>query len=113
MSKLHAPKVTEKSEDLPFALPEQVGVPLHQLAGAVKEGLLAFSAGVGLQVMALMMEEELGDVVGPAVDCLFVEIAGLRDLALRLSEDCLAGQYAVDIARRGDLDAPHELFSPV
>ncbi|CAN5781444.1 IS256-like element ISRba9 family transposase [soil metagenome] len=65
MSKLHAPHVTGKDPGIPFALPEQVEVPLHQLAGAVKEGLLAFSVGIGLQVMQLMMDEELNDVVGP------------------------------------------------
>lgn len=65
MSKLHAARVNEKSQETRFALPEQVEVPLHQLAGAVKEGLLAFSVGVGLKVMALMMEEELNEVVGP------------------------------------------------
>ncbi len=64
MSKLHAPHVIEKDQ-APFALPEQIEVPLHQLAGAVKEGLLAFSVGIGLKVMQLMMDEELTEVVGP------------------------------------------------
>jgi putative transposase len=64
MSKLHAPRVVEKDQ-APFALPEQVEVPLRQLAGAVKQGLLAFSVGIGLQVMQLMMDEELTDVVEP------------------------------------------------
>jgi hypothetical protein len=35
------------------------------VAGAVKEGLLAFSVGIGIKVMALMMEEALTEVVGP------------------------------------------------
>lgn len=65
MSKLHVPRVIEKDQETPFALPEQVELPLHQLVGAVREGLLAFSVGVGLEVMALMMEEELGEIVGP------------------------------------------------
>ncbi|MBA2313342.1 MAG: transposase [Actinobacteria bacterium] len=65
MSKLHAPRVIEKNQEPSFALPERVEVPLYQLAGAVKEGLLAFSVGVGFRVMALMMEEELGEIVGP------------------------------------------------
>ena len=65
MSKLHAPHVLEKAQEAPFALPEQIEVPLHHLAGAVKEGLLAFSVGVGLQVMQLMMGEELNEIVGP------------------------------------------------
>lgn len=65
MSKLHASKAIEKDQPIPFALPEQVEVPLHQLAGAVKEGLLAFSVGVGLSVLQMMMQEELNEVVGP------------------------------------------------
>ena len=65
MSKLHAARTIQRNQETPFALPEQVEVPLHQLAGAVKEGLLAFFVGVGLKVMALMMEEELSEVVGP------------------------------------------------
>ena len=47
------------------ALPERVQVALGELAGAAKEGLLALSVGVGLGVMAELMEEELTDVVGP------------------------------------------------
>ena len=65
MSKLHAARVIEKHQGTRFALPEQVEVPLRQLAAAVKEGLLAFSVGVGLQVMALMMEEELNESWAP------------------------------------------------
>ena len=44
---------------------ERVQVALGELAGAAKEGLLALSVGVGLGVMAELMEEELTDVVGP------------------------------------------------
>jgi putative transposase len=47
------------------ALPERVEVALGELAGAAKEGLLALSVGVGLGVMAELMEEELDEVVGP------------------------------------------------
>jgi putative transposase len=65
VSKLHAPHVVEKAQEAPFALPEQIEVPLHHLADAVKEGLLAFSVGVGLQMMQLMMGEELDGIVGP------------------------------------------------
>jgi len=46
-------------------LPERVQVALGELAGAAKEGLLALSVGVGLGVMAELMEEELDEVVGP------------------------------------------------
>jgi putative transposase len=46
-------------------LPERVQVALGELVGAAKEGLLALSVGVGLGVMAELMEEEVGEVVGP------------------------------------------------
>jgi putative transposase len=46
-------------------LPERVQVALGELAGAAQEGLLALSVGVGLGVMAELMEEELDEVVGP------------------------------------------------
>ena len=38
---------------------------LGQLVGAAKEGLLALSVGVGLGVLAELMEEEVDEVVGP------------------------------------------------
>lgn len=46
-------------------LPERVQDALGELVGAAKEGLLALSVGVGLGVLAEMMEEEVCEVVGP------------------------------------------------
>ncbi len=46
-------------------LPERVKEALGQLVGAAKEGLLALSVGVGLGVLAELMEDEVDDVVGP------------------------------------------------
>jgi putative transposase len=46
-------------------LPERVQEALGQLVGAAREGLLALSVGVGLGVLAELMEEEVDDVVGP------------------------------------------------
>ena len=46
-------------------LPERVREALGQLVGAAKEGLLALSVGVGLGVLAELMEEEVDEVVGP------------------------------------------------
>src|SRR6059058_3250750 len=46
-------------------LPERVQEALGQLVGAAKEGLLALSVGVGLGVLAELMEEEVEEVVGP------------------------------------------------
>ena len=45
-------------------LPARVQEALGQLVGAAKEGLLALSVGVGLGVLAELMEEEVVDVVG-------------------------------------------------
>ena len=45
-------------------LPPRVQEALGQLVGAAKEGLLALSVGVGLGVLAELMEEEVIDVVG-------------------------------------------------
>jgi putative transposase len=47
-----------------FALPPRVQEALGQLVGAAREGLLALSVGVGLGVLAELMEEEVVEVVG-------------------------------------------------
>ncbi len=46
-------------------LPARVQEALGELVGAAREGLLALSVGVGLGVLAELMEEEVVDVVGP------------------------------------------------
>ena len=46
-------------------LPVRVQEALGELVGAAREGLLALSVGVGLGVLAELMEEEVDDVVGP------------------------------------------------
>ncbi len=45
-------------------LPVRVQEALGELVGAAKEGLLALSVGVGLGVLAELMEEEVVEVVG-------------------------------------------------
>ena len=47
------------------AVPERVSVALGELAGGLREGLLAFAVGTGLQVMAALMEEDVTAVCGP------------------------------------------------
>ena len=47
------------------AVPERVGVALDELAGELREGLLAFAVGAGLQVMTALMEEDVTAVCGP------------------------------------------------
>jgi len=46
-------------------LPARVQEVLGQLVGAAKEGLLALSVGVGLGVLAELLEGEVDEVVGP------------------------------------------------
>jgi hypothetical protein len=46
-------------------LPARVQEALGELVGSAKEGLLALSVGVGLGVLAELMEEEVCEVVGP------------------------------------------------
>jgi transposase-like protein len=48
-----------------LALPPRVQEALGELVGSAKEGLLALSVGVGLGVLAELLEEELVEVVGP------------------------------------------------
>ncbi len=46
-------------------LPETVTLAMADLAGAVKEGLLALAVGAGLQVMQVMMQEDVTGLAGP------------------------------------------------
>jgi putative transposase len=48
-----------------LALPPRVQEALGQLVGSAKEGLLALSVGVGLGMLAELLEEEAVEVVGP------------------------------------------------
>lgn len=48
-----------------LSLPGEVRLALDDLAGSVREGLLALSVGVGLKVMDELLEEELAALVGP------------------------------------------------
>ncbi len=46
-------------------LPLEATVALAEVAGAIKDGLLAFASATGLVVMRQMMETELSEVIGP------------------------------------------------
>ncbi len=46
-------------------LPARVQEALGELVGSAREGLLALSVGIGLRVLAELMEEEVDEVVGP------------------------------------------------
>ena len=47
------------------AVPETVSIALSELAGDLREGLLALAVGAGLQVLAALMEEDVTAVCGP------------------------------------------------
>ena len=47
------------------AVPDTVSVALAELAGEMREGLLALAVGTGLQVMAAIMESDVAAVCGP------------------------------------------------
>lgn len=56
----------EPDMNLPsWALPGSVQVAMADLAGAVREGLLAFAFGTGLQVLQVVMEEDVTALAGP------------------------------------------------
>jgi hypothetical protein len=46
-------------------VPDTVSVALAELAGGLREGLLALAVGTGLQVMAAMMEADVTAACGP------------------------------------------------
>jgi hypothetical protein len=48
-----------------LALPPRVQEALGELVGSAREGLLALSVGVGLGVLAELLEEEVVEIVGP------------------------------------------------
>lgn len=69
MSKTYQ-KTTRRDEPDPqeagqIAVPEEVIVSLAEIAESAKEGLLALSAGVGLQVMYQIMNEDVAALCGP------------------------------------------------
>jgi transposase-like protein len=47
------------------AVPDAVSVALSELAGELREGLLALAVGTGLQVMAAIMEQDVTAACGP------------------------------------------------
>ena len=57
--------VHEQVASAELALPPSVQEALGELVNAAKDGLLALSVGVGLGVLAEMMETEVDEVVGP------------------------------------------------
>ena len=48
-----------------LVVPEQVSVAMAEIAGSMREGLLALAVGTGLQVMQVLMEADVTAVAGP------------------------------------------------
>ena len=48
-----------------FVVPERVSVAMAEIAGSMREGLLALAVGTGLQVMQALMEADVTAVAGP------------------------------------------------
>jgi transposase-like protein len=65
MERYHSPRIAEVDELGGLSLPGEVQLALDDLAGSVREGLLALSVGVGLKVLDELLEEELVTLVGP------------------------------------------------
>jgi transposase-like protein len=65
MSKLQVVEAASAEEAAALDLPAQIQVSLGEIAGDVREGLLALSVRVGLAVLAEVMECEVDRVVGP------------------------------------------------
>lgn len=66
MTTIPRPRLVSRSTDLAAEdMPEQVTIALRELAGAAKEGLLAFSVGIGLAVLDELFEAEVGRLAGP------------------------------------------------
>src|SRR5205085_4835087 len=66
MTTIPRPRLVSRSNDLAAEdMPEQVTIALRELAGAAKEGLLAFSVGIGLAVLDELFEAEVPRLAGP------------------------------------------------
>ena len=65
MTTILRPRLVGRSTDLESEdLPEQVTIALRELAGTAKEGLLAFSVGIGLAVLDELFEAEVVRLAG-------------------------------------------------
>ncbi len=65
MKKNYQTKTATRATVDEIVLPETVTVAMAELAGAVREGLLALAVGAGLQVMQALMAEDVTALCGP------------------------------------------------
>ena len=59
------PRCAQAGPPRDVVVPEQVVVSMAEIAGSVKEGLLALAVGTGLQVMAAVFDEDAAALCGP------------------------------------------------
>jgi len=62
--KVSRPRIVSKEGIEPSDLPEHVQVALREIASSAKQGLLALSVGVGMQVVCEIFEEEVTSIAG-------------------------------------------------
>ena len=65
MGRKERPELTDDGNLPVWALPQSVQLSLAELAGTVKEGLLAFAVATGFEVMYTMMEADVEALSGP------------------------------------------------
>ena len=65
MAKVQKIPVGRRPGQRKVELPEEVQVSLQEIAGATKQGLLAFAVGVGLEVFRTLLGEDVHQIVGP------------------------------------------------
>src|SRR5437763_17090881 len=66
MGTIPRPRIVSPSTNLDVEdLPDRVTIAVCELAGAIKEGLLALSVGVGLAVVHDLFEAEVTRLAGP------------------------------------------------
>lgn len=65
MTKNYQKKNASRATADELALPDAVSVAMADIAGSVKDGLLALAVAAGLQVMTAMMDESVTAVAGP------------------------------------------------
>lgn len=64
MATISRPRLVTKTDLAVAALPEAVTVSLAELAGSIKEGLLAFAVAAGLAVLDELLQHEVTEIVG-------------------------------------------------
>ena len=65
MKKNYQTNTTRAAMTGEVVMPDRVSVAMAELAGAMREGLLALAVGAGLQVMQALMDESVTALAGP------------------------------------------------